>query len=177
MTASNLTPKGSGRRAGFPPLDRVIALVQILGGLVGLGVMAPQIYRDAPAIIALTQGLVLGAAALLFLLCILAGGLLWRRRPIGYVLSILVQVLQIPIIYTGDLIYHFHMVARLVVTLSASTAAASTTPAYGIGLDPFQGLLSLGLYLDTGLPGAIIGVNLLPVILCVILEYSRRQNW
>jgi hypothetical protein len=176
MTASNLTPRGSGRRGEFPPLDRIIALVEILGGLAGLGTIAPQIYRDS-AIMSLTQGLVLLAAVLLFLACIAAGGLLWRRRRTGYVLSLVVQALQIPIIYTAALIYHFHIGARLVVTLSATSQATATTPSYGVGVDPFQGLLSLGLYLDTGLSGAIIGVNLLPVVLCVILEIARRRNW
>jgi hypothetical protein len=176
MTISDRIPPGSPPRTRIPPFDRVIAAIQMLGGLVGLGTIGPQIYRDSTAIVSLTQGLTLLAAVLLFLACIIAGGLLWRRRRIGYLLSILVQLGQMPIIYTGALIYHFHMIARLPVTLSASSQATATTPSYGVGIDPFQGIVSLGLYLDTGLSGAIVALNLLPVVLIFILEYSRRQR-
>ena len=163
-------------RRPFLPLDRVIAVIQIVGGIAGLTEIGERIYRDGPAIIALTQWLVLLAAALLMLLCIVAGALLWNRRRLGYALSLLAQASQIPIVYAGGIAYHFHMIARLPVTLVADGAATSITPSYGIGLEPFQGALSLGLYLETGMAGTIVAVNLVPVVLCIILEYFRQRS-
>lgn len=158
------------------PLDRVIAVIQIVGGIAGLTEIGERIYRDGPAIILPMQWLVLLAAALLMVLCIAAGALLWNRRRLGYVLSLLAQAVQIPIVYAGGVAYHFHMIARLPVTLVADSAAMSITPSYGIGLDPFQGALSLGLYLGTGLAGTIVAVNLVPVVLCIILEFFRQRS-
>jgi hypothetical protein len=163
-------------RGPILPLDRLIAVIQILGGLVGLSEIGAQIYRDGPAIVAAVQWAVLVGAALLMLLCIAAGALLWKRRPIGYGLSLLVQAIQIPIVYTAGVAYHFHMIVRLPVTVVASGAAMSITPSYGVGLDPFQGALSLGIYLNTGLAGTIVALNLVPVILCIVLEICRQQS-
>jgi len=158
------------------PLDRVIAVIQIVGGIAGLTEIGERIYRDGAAIIAVTQWLVLAGAALLMLLCIAAGALLWNRRALGYGLSLLVQASQIPILYTAGIAYHFHMIVRLPVTLVANVSSMSITPSYGIGLDPFRGALSLGVYLDTGLAGTIVALNLVPVVLCIILEYFRQRN-
>ena len=170
-----MTSTGSSTRRPVLPLDRVIAVIQIAGGIAGLTEIGERIYRDGPAIIAVTQWLVLLAAALLMLLCIAAGALLWNRRRLGYALSLLVQASQIPILYTAGIAYHFHMIARLPVTLVAGATAMSITPSYGIGLDPFQGALSLGFYLGTGLSGTIVALNLVPVVLCIILEYFRQR--
>ncbi|MGK9236427.1 hypothetical protein KXS07_31890 [Inquilinus limosus] len=175
MTSADRPPQNATVRPALP-LDRVIAVIQIVGGIAGLTEVGERIYRDGPAIIAPTQWLVLLAPALLMLLCIAAGALLWKRRALGYSLSLLVQASQIPIVYTAGLAYHFHMVARLPVTLVASASAMSITPSYGVGLDPFQGALSFGLYLDTGLAGTIVALNLVPVVLCIILEYFRQRN-
>ena len=158
------------------PLDRVIGVIQIVGGIVGLTEIGERIYRDGTAIIAATQWLVMLGAALLMVLCIVAGALLWKRRGLGYALSLLVQAVQMPIVYAGGVAYHFHMIARLPVTVVADGGAMSITPSYGIGLDPFQGALSLGVYLGTGLAGTIVAINLVPVVLCIILEFFRERN-
>jgi hypothetical protein len=171
-----MTSTGSSTRRPALPLDRVIAVIQIVGGVAGLTEIGERIYRDGLAIIAATQWLVLLAAALLMLLCIAAGALLWNRRAVGYGLSLLVQASQIPILYTAGIAYHFHMIARLPVTLVAGATAMSITPSWGIGLDPFRGALSLGFYLDTGLSGTIVALNLVPVVLCIILEYFRQRS-
>ena len=171
-----MTSTGSSSRRPALPLDRVIAVIQIVGGIAGLTEIGERIYHDAAAIIAVTQWLVLAAAALLMLLCIAAGALLWNRRALGYGLSLLVQASQIPILYTAGVAYHFHMIARLPVTLVASVSSMSITPSYGIGLDPFRGALSLGFYLDTGLTGTIVALNLVPVVLCIILEFFRQRE-
>ncbi|MGK9168601.1 hypothetical protein KXR53_19970 [Inquilinus limosus] len=171
MTSTDRTP-----RRFVLPLDRIIAAIQILGGLAGLTEIGSRLYRDGGSIPSLTQGLVILAATLMMLLCIVAGALLWRRRALGYSLSLLVQAGQIPILYTAGFAYHFHMIARLPVTLVAGSTAMSITPSYGIGLDPFGGALSLGLYLDTGLAGTIVAINLVPMVLCIILEYFRQRS-
>jgi hypothetical protein len=171
-----MTSTGSPTRRPALPLDRVIAVIQIVGGVAGLTEIGERVYRDGLAIIAVTQWLVLLAAALLMLLCIAAGALLWNRRRLGYGLSLLVQASQIPVLYTAGIAYHFHMIARLPVTLVAGATAMSITPSWGIGLDPFRGALSLGFYLDTGLSGTIVALNLVPVVLCIILEYFRQRS-
>ncbi|OWJ66867.1 hypothetical protein [Inquilinus limosus] len=170
-TDRNRSPRGFAL-----PLDRVIGVIQIVGGIVGLTELGERIYRDGTAIIAPTQWFVLTGAALLMVLCIVAGALLWKRRGLGYGLSLLVQAVQIPIVYAGGVAYHFHMIARLPLTVVADGGAMSITPAYGIGLDPFQGALSLGVYLGTGLAGTIVAVNLVPLVLCIILEFFRERN-
>lgn len=170
MTSTDRTPRGFAL-----PLDRVIAVIQIVGGIIGLTEVGERIFRDGPAIIAPTQWAVLAAAALLMVLCIVAGALLWRRRGLGYALSLLVQAVQIPIVYAGGVAYHFHMIARLPLTVVADGGAMSITPSYGVGLDPFQGALSLGLYLGTGMAGTIVAVNFVPVVLCIILEFFRER--
>lgn len=165
------------RPRGFAlPLDRVIGVIQIVGGIIGLTEIGERIYRDGAAIIAATQWLVMLGVALLMVLCIVAGALLWKRRALGYALSLLVQAVQIPIVYAGGVAYHFHMIARLPLTVVADGEAMSITPSYGIGLDPFQGALSLGVYLGTGLAGTIVAVNLVPVVLCIILEFFRERS-
>lgn len=162
----------------FPILsiERIVAVIEVLGGIAGLVAIGAVLYRGGMGFTATEQWLIILAAALLMLLCVAAGVLLWQRRPLGYVLSTIVQVTQVPIVYSTDLIYHFHMLLRLTLTVSVSNAQMSVTPAYGIGLDPLGGLVSLGFYLDTGLGGTILGINALPIILSILLTYARHRN-
>jgi hypothetical protein len=85
---------------------KIIAACQIIGAVVG-GVIVYQMLRFAevepeaqPLFIVLVS--VLGLATLLALV---AGVLLWARRPTGLGLSLLVQALQVPLITSSGLKY------------------------------------------------------------------------
>lgn len=83
------------------PLMKIIAVLEILGGVVGLAV----VFVFSSAFLPSPFAVILGA--LMFSLAILAGILLWRERPIGCWLSFVIQVLQIPWLAFDHLYYRF----------------------------------------------------------------------
>ncbi|VTR93253.1 unnamed protein product [Gemmata massiliana] len=74
-------------------LHRVLAVLEILGGTLGIALFVVQFSRNP-----LTAGNLLVGALLcvLSLNALLAGALLWRGNRVGWVLSILTQVAQLP---------------------------------------------------------------------------------
>jgi hypothetical protein len=87
------------------PLRRSIAALQIVGAVLVVyslsGEMAQRFsHRDFPVAVEYLIALFLFAACAL---AISAGVLLWRDRPSGYGLSIVVQALQVPLLMSSFL--------------------------------------------------------------------------
>ena len=88
--------------AAMPETDwisRAIALVEVIGGAVGIGLASQGLHSNAWFLALLVM--------LVYTWSVIAGVKLWRQRDGGWVHSIVVQVLQIPWIITPHLSYQF----------------------------------------------------------------------
>jgi hypothetical protein len=88
----------------------VIAALEVVGGFAGLVVASQMALQSISVPIA---ALVFSLVALPMLLSLRAGQLLWQGQRNGKVLSLVVQLLQLPVIQIGALKYNFFVGARL----------------------------------------------------------------
>jgi len=93
---------------------RIIAALQIVGAVAGLlGYAAGLVSARGP----LSLNAVLGAV--IFALSVLAGVLLWQARRWGYLLSFIIQTLQVPCLALNAFSYRFVVGIALCIGLRA----------------------------------------------------------
>ena len=143
-------------------LFRLIALLELLGGVWGLYRLAALVQRN-PWSAALV--VVASLFTLIFLLFITAGVLLWRGRPLGLWLSLAVQALQLPHIISGPFGFFFASPASVAVGLSGDFA-----PQISALWHP-----GMGFAIDSEVELTWIGVNLLALAAILILVRLRRR--
>jgi hypothetical protein len=167
----NMTPRRSGVAAEHPAESqqqlflRTIGVVEIAGGLLGVGAVAALMMQQiSPQTI---------AAGGLYLLSVIAGVLLCQQRPAGYWASLAMQLIQIPWIITATGAYAF-------------ASGLALHAGYGAGgMSVNYSLTSMFYFGDTGWgPVSVnlvegLGINLIPLIAMVILvachDHVRRH--
>ena len=110
-------------------LRRVLAVFEVLGGIVGPVVIVTQLSNRPPNIVDL------GVAALLcvpFLISLVAGVFLWRGTRAGRVLSVAVMVIQLPKVLSPD--FAFMMSFGFDVSALATFRAGSSW--FGVDIQP-----------------------------------------
>lgn len=147
------------RRPLSSRLRRVIAVSQILGGvLVGL-ITLTSLYQNVPLVWwyeVMLEGIALAA--------VLSGVLLWRHHPDGTRLASILLLLQVLKLYTPWVVYDLRAGFGVLLHASASTV--------GIALDA-RGLLQLG-WKQGGEPS--VAVNVLAVAwLCILLAERTHR--
>ena len=82
----------------------IIAVLEIIGGIVGILFTAWQIAVSPINIFTIIFGLVILG---IYVLSLIAGVALWQRRPFGRTASIIVQAIQLPKIISPTIIFTF----------------------------------------------------------------------
>lgn len=145
---------------------RAIALYQIIGGVLGIALLAWVLFRGEMYVDQTALRISLFAVGL-YLFSILSGRLLLRHHKRGFVLSIVNQVLQV--VYFSFGAYGFQFVAGL---------------RLGIGADMVEGwvlkfrlaLSSFHFSVGTDLGQKFIGVNLVALFLIFWLERLLEKS-
>src|SRR4029077_20383200 len=83
---------------------RIIAVLEIIGGIVGIILTAWQIAVSPINIFTIIFGLVILG---IYVLSLIAGVALWQCRPFGRTASIIVQAIQLPKIISPAIIFTF----------------------------------------------------------------------
>ena len=141
-------------------LRRLVALVEIVGGLALVAHLGPMLFRGRPTPAMLA---VVGLLVLLGLMAIWAGVGLWRGHRGGAVLSGIWFALQLPHLMTGPLTYFFFTPATVAVGLGdgwVPHAVAWFGPQLEITPNDFH-------------PETWIGVNLLAVTAIAVIALGR----
>jgi len=150
-----------------PPIFRLeddtwcllIAMIQIMGGVVGAGLFIYQ-YGSAPY--SLIMSLILSP----FLWGIYGGIMLWNGKDKGLNYSLIMQAIQIPKLMTPLLGYHVFLGAEANVGWFGSMLKLDWT----LGSSAF-------LYLNTELTSYGAGINLIPLAAFVyLMKFKRKQN-
>jgi hypothetical protein len=129
---------------------RTVGIVQIAGGVLGLGAVAALMLQQMT-----NESLIAGG---LYALSIVAGMLLCQQRPAGYWFSIVMQLIQIPWIVTSGVTFAF--VSGL--ALHAGYGDARVSVNYSLTSMFYFGHAGWGPASVTLVHG--IGINLIPLI-------------
>jgi hypothetical protein len=115
-------------------LRNILSVYQVAFGIVGIGMLAflvlPQILSASASITSDTQGNFLFAlgvyafALVFYVLAILAGVLLWRKHRAGKTLSIVLEIIQIPVFIVAGIQYYFSLGLSLNVYMALINANA-----------------------------------------------------
>lgn len=150
------------KRRSANVVDRVLALLLMVGGLLGVGLSVVTLARFLR--MHWVYGVVFGAILVLFAWTALAGFRLWRGEPRGWKSATVLFAMQVPILTVPGLSYEYYtgLALRLV----------------GGHVD--KGLtLSLGsngnFYLDTRIHDWVYGINLVGLAATVYLLTRRRH--
>jgi hypothetical protein len=151
-------------------ISRIIAVVQVLGGLMGTVAAVGLIVRAGAG------GFAFGALFIaLYLLSVVGGILLWRGRLLGYTLSIVVQALQVLHVETARFAWQF------VVGLAGWLAWASDGVSDGVSVDydiasRFQLMFASGFGPRFDEAGVHLGLNAVAGVVLVYLIVARRRG-
>jgi hypothetical protein len=167
----NMSPRRSGIASEHPAesqqqlMLRTVGIVEIAGGLLGVGAVAALMLQQITP-----ESIIAGG---LYVLSVIAGALLCQERPAGYWLSLAMQLIQIPWIVTSGAVYAF----------ASGLALHAGYGAGGVSVD--YSLSSMFYFAGTGWgPASVhlvngLGINLIPLIAMVILfvcqDHVRRH--
>lgn len=140
-------------------LKMIVLLVQIVGGLVGLGLIGRSFYKDQ---LTQTTQIIHGIFAFLFLFGILAALTLTIKPRAGLVLSSIFQAIQIPVITKSGITY----------ALSSGACFNLYKQASGWGFNFFFGS-HYSFYLNSVKP-PLLGINIVALVLFV---YLFKEIW
>lgn len=145
---------------------RIVAFIQIAGGIIGAHSILIQLVRSWGSALPFVTWLVFGAVLLLFGLSIVAGFQLLRGSRAGYILSVLAQALQVPLIVSDILIYKIYCLVRLILFVQIREQP---------GLNIFFGydfnVLDVGFQflIRNEVDNFVLGINAVPLLLILIV--------
>lgn len=173
MTEGAPTASGTSRATTtlrFSSLRRVVAVLEIAGGIIGLCLVLISMAQMGISGMPLSLALVLALMLLLFGLSVVAGLQLLRGRRIGYTLSIIVQILQLPAIVSEAIIYKVYALIRLIPFVQLREGRDLNI---NLGFD--FNVLGVGfqIYLHNQVDGIILGLNVVPLLYIVLICLAR----
>jgi hypothetical protein len=148
---------------------RILAYIEIAGGIIGLHLSAIQLVKIGLANLTIGVATTLAVFALLFALSVAAGIGLLKRNRFGYVASILIQALQIPALISDVLIYRFIMLIRLLV-FTRYVRTGDTNLLFGYEANVLD--VGFQFFMGNDANGFTLGANLVPVLFIAILYTS-----
>lgn len=137
-------------------LVKIIAWIEILGGAVGILISTYSVlrYLGKPGHLSLISGVV----DIVFVFSVFAGYMLYIDKKAGMVCSLLIQLIQIPQIFSNALIYLLFIGANVSVLVNS----------LGFRFGIFGGSM-FKIYTNNSVPHFTIGINLIAVVLFVVL--------
>jgi len=154
---------------------KIISVFELVGGILGIVIVlivliSSQTTRnDMPTIILISAYFIYAFALAMYLLSIIAALLLWQDKKAGYILSIIIQVIQIPHIETSTFFYNFVSGAQILISLGIRPDGGSFNFGGYIG-----STLNISLY--TPLNGVTIGLNILAIAVVILLFRLMAQK-
>jgi hypothetical protein len=139
-----------------------VAALELAGGVWGLVRVGALLRRNGFTVSSIVVAGVLG---LVFVLFIAAGALLWRGGALGLWLSVAVQALQLPHIVTSPFGFLFGAPLSFAAGLNAD-AHLMTSALWHPGM---------GFSIDSEVPVAWIGLNLIALAALLLLFWLRRS--
>ena len=160
-------------------LIKIISFYEIVGGSLGvlmtiyLSLFSPNSvlqFRSQSSIFLLVLGIYF-FVIILYSLSIIGGILLWKKKTVGYIISIASQLSQILYIITPMFVYNF--VSGLLIGFRIGTISNVTTAQFSAHIGS-----TFNIYFNTNIQGFAIGVNFIPVIIiiCLIRRMRCRSN-
>lgn len=147
--------------------DKIIAALEMFGGIFGIGISIIVARNISGTLMGNPiLALIFAVFLVLYVLCFIAGLLLWRSRAAGISLSKLIQVLQIPQFVVGGVLYKF--VAGLEITPVISYAANELN----LGFSFYTGSLWDFSITPNGAPISI-GIN---IVALIVLAYLLKKH-
>ncbi len=110
---------------------RFIAAWEIVGGIFGLGVIIIKLLSSSQSVPMIVVLFYITFVAL-FIVSVIAGVMLWKKSAMGFYLSSIIQLLQIPYFSISGLGYQFFTSAYFF--LGIQFANSKVEPTYEIGL-------------------------------------------
>jgi len=158
-------------------LRKILSLYEIVFGIIGIGMLAlfsvPQMLALRADVTAENQStffLLIGvcvAVLIFYILAILAGTLLFLKRRSGKILSIILEIVQIPVVILGGVKFYLSLGLTLMTYLTFADAATGFRLKFILG-PQFS--------FSTGEVGLLLGVNVGAIILLVLFMMLKDEN-
>jgi len=141
---------------------KFISLIQIIGGVLGILISFQFLSLHILPISLLIL--------IIFVLSIIAGIYLWQEKNIGYWLTYIVQVLQVPYVVTNIISYSIVSGLQLAFIIVSSSQILNLNTNFWIGSNA-----NFGIYNEV--PFSALGFNIVPVIIILYLvNYQLKQK-
>ncbi len=89
-----------------PYVRRFVAILEMVGGIAGLGLV---FYISVRLIPHWSYAIQAGLLGIVFAISVYAGYHLWHNRRVGYRWSLFIQILQVPTFYFTTFVYSFYI--------------------------------------------------------------------
>jgi len=142
---------------------RALAVVMIIGGVLGIGVSFYMAYRFVP--VHWVYSLLVAVFFLLFAWSTLTGLRLWRGDARGWKWAVILFAMQVPVLTVPGLSYEYYTG----IALKVMGGNATNTFLFGLGANA-------NFYLDTGITDLAYGVNLFALGAVAYLLRARRPR-
>ncbi|MGO1076426.1 hypothetical protein [Inquilinus sp. CA228] len=156
---------------------RIVAFIEIACGIIGSYVILVRLVESGLSTLPLGTGLIFACVMLLYGLSVVAGFQLLKGNRAGYVLSLLVQALQIPVIASDYIIYKIYGLTTLALFIQI--------PKTG-DLDIYFGyelnwlFVGFQIFVDNDINRLVVGMNAVPALFILIIWLGRqglRRGW
>lgn|GEM_PF-5499688 len=141
--------------------SRIIAGIELLGGMSGVIYVVPLLWSNQPILVK-TYALI---AVFLFSIGMVAGFFLWRGQRLGFTLSEIFQLMQVPIVSNSAISYGLYALIRLGIVYNdlEIRLVFDISSGFNIGL-------------MTGINEFLVGLNVFPIILLLILLKLDKED-
>jgi len=152
-------------------LNKLIAIIEIVGGAIGLFIIVPVIWGITSLLSSGTFSLAIAGSILIFvlgiclyILSVIAGVALWRNSRKGVTLSLIVQAVQIPSLVISGFIYSFISGLAMYLYLDFQSGVW-----INFNISMFR------IYLSSSNNGFVLGINVI-ALLAFIYLWKLRNN-
>ena len=141
---------------------KFISLIQIIGGILGILIS----FQFLILLLLPTNLFIL----LVFLLSLIAGIWLWQEKKLGYLLTYIVQILQVPYIVTNVISYSIVSGLQLAFIIEFSSQILNLNTRFWIGSNANFSIFN-------EVPFSALGFNIVPLIIILYLvNYQLKQK-
>jgi hypothetical protein len=155
-------------------INKLIYIYEMIGGILGVGIAIIVFIKTIMDSKSLEnygiKSLIVIFILALYVLSFIGGFLLWKGKENGMVISIIVQIFQIPYIITSNCIYVFISGLQLGASISIPTNILRITGLFAYGS-------SFDMYFGNSVKYTVIGMNFIPIIVIYyIIKIKRIQS-
>jgi hypothetical protein len=152
---------------------RIVACIEVAAGIIGLHVCLGQLVKNGFAQPAIINTAILVAFGLFFSLAIVAGVRLLRQDRTGYIFSIIVQSLQIPLLISDLLVYRITMLVRMVI-FTRHITNSDINIFFGYDFNVLD--IGFQLLFRNNTNEITLGINLIPILFIAVIYASWRKH-